>query len=199
MTAIVGYADLLRLKKCDEETSRRAIQYIYSEAKRLEKLSFKLMKLMSLSSENIEMTFFEITDFIQKIVNSENFILTENKIELDIEKASVMGDKELLEVVVRNLIENSNKAEPKDKRILIRGKKIKNKYRIFVIDNGKGIPKEHLERITEDFYMVNKARNDGSGIGLSLVKKILNFHNTDIYIESEENLGTKAYFDLILK
>ena len=171
MTAIVGYADLLRLKKCDEETSRRAIQYIYSEAKRLEKLSFKLMKLMSLSNENIEITFFEITDFIQKIVNSENFILTENKIELDIEKASVIGDKELLEVVVRNLIENSNKAEPKDKKILIRGKKIKNKYRIFVIDKGKGIPKEHLERITEDFYMVNKARNDGSGIGLSVKKK----------------------------
>ncbi len=197
MTAIVGYSDLLRLKKCDEETSRKAIRYIYSEAKRLEKLSFKLMKLMSISEENIVFNNFEIKDFIQKVVNSESFILTENTIELDIERANIKGDKELLEVVIRNLIENSNKANPKDKKILVKGKRMKNnKYRIFIIDKGRGIPKEHIERITDDFYMVDKSRTNGSGIGLSLVKKILNFHNTDIYIESEENVGTMVHFDL---
>ena len=48
MTAIMGYADLLRLKQCDEETSKKALNYIYMETKRLEKLSLKLMELMSL-------------------------------------------------------------------------------------------------------------------------------------------------------
>ena len=59
--------------------------------------------------------------------------------------------------------------------------------------------KEEIERVTEDFYMVDKARSrktGGSGIGLSLVKKILNFHKTDIFIESEEGIGTTVYFDL---
>lgn len=200
ITAIVGYADLLRLKKCDEETSRKAIQYIYSETKRLENLSFKLMKLMSLTNEKIEMTTFEISEFLLKVIKAENAVVTDNKIELDIESAVVKGDKELLEVVIRNLVENANKAEPKDKKITIRGEKIQNKkYRISVIDKGRGIPKEHINRVTEDFYMVDKSRskmNGGSGIGLSLVKKILKLHNSDIYIESEENVGTTVHFEL---
>lgn len=200
MTAIVGYADLLRLKKCDEETSFKAIQYIYSETKRLESLSFKLMMMMSLTEEKSELTSFEITDLIQKIVKVEESILTDNKLKIDIEKGTVIGDSELLEVVIRNLIENANKAEPKDNKIIIKGEKAKNgKYRISIIDKGKGIPKEHIERVTEDFYMVDKSRSrtkGGSGIGLSLVKRILNLHNSKIYIESEENIGTKVYFEL---
>ena len=83
-----------------------------------------------------------------------------NKIELDIQKATVQGEKDLLEVVIRNLLENANKAEPKDKKILIKGEILENgKYRISVIDKGKGIPKEHIGRVTEDFYMVDKSRS----------------------------------------
>ncbi|MCI8309494.1 MAG: HAMP domain-containing protein [Clostridia bacterium] len=200
MTAIVGYADLLRLKRCDEEVTKKALNYIYFETKRLENLAFKLMKLMSLTEEKLEITDFEVSDFINKIVKIENNILTQNYIELDIEKSIILGDSDLLEIVMRNLIENANKAEPRDKKITIKGKSLNNgKYRISVIDKGKGIPKEHIERVTEDFYMVDKSRsriNGGSGIGLSLVKKILNLHNSDINIESEVNIGTVVYFEL---
>lgn len=200
MTAIVGYSDLLRLKKCDEQLTQKALNYIYSEAKRLEKLSFKLMRLMSLTEEKIEMDIIEINSFIEKISKLEEIILKENKIVLQLEKAYVICDSELLEVVIRNLIENANKAEPKNNIILIKGSNIKDdKYRISIIDTGRGIPKEHLDRVTEDFYMIDKSRsrnNLGSGIGLSLVKKILNFHDSEIYIESEENIGTTVYFDL---
>lgn len=200
MTAIIGYADLLRFKKCDEEVSQKALNYIYAEAKRLENLSFKLMKLMSLSDENIEMSVIEVSDFINKIARAETYLLNENKLEIDIENAKIVGDSELLEVVIRNLVENANKAEPKDNKILIKGERLPNKkYKISVIDKGKGIPKEHIERVTEDFYMVDKSRsrtNGGSGIGLSLVKKILKLHDSDIYIESEENIGTTVYFEL---
>ena len=184
----MGYADLLRLKQCDEETSKKALNYIYMETKRLEKLSLKLMELMSLSDEKIKLCSFEINEFIQKVVKNENLILNGNKIETNIEKANVRGDKELLEVVIRNLIENSDKAEPKDNKIIIKGEKIENeKYKISVIDKGCGIPKEHIKRVTEDFYMVDKSRSrekNGSGIGLSLVQKILKLHGSDIYIES---------------
>lgn len=200
MTAIMGYADLLRLKKCDEELSKKALNYIYAEAKRLENLSFKLMNLMSLSEEKIELKEIEIKGFVNKIIKSEDFTLTNNIIETNVKEYYVLGDRELLEVVMRNLIENANKAEPKDNKILIKGEILENKkYRIHVIDKGKGIPKRHLERVTEDFYMVDKSRsraNGGSGIGLSLVKKILKLHNSNIYIESEENVGTTVYFDL---
>ena len=199
MTAIMGYSDLLRLKKCDEEVSQKSLNYIYSETKRLENLSLKLMKLMSLTEEKIELEDIEIFEFLEKIIKKEN--LNSNiEIKFDAEKQIVKGDKELLEVVLRNLIENSKNAIPKDNKILIKGEKKENqKYRISVIDKGKGIPKEHIKRVTEDFYMVDKSRsrnNNSSGIGLSLVKKILEFHKTNIYIESEENIGTKVYFEL---
>lgn len=195
MTAMVGYSDMLRLKKCDEEVSKKALNYIYQETKRLEGLSLKLMKLMSLTEEKIEFEDFEIYDFLEKI--SKKF---EIEISLDIEKQVVKGDRELLEVVIRNLIENAKNAEPKDNRVLIEGRKLKNhKYKISVIDKGKGIPKEHIKRVTEDFYMVDKSRsrkNNGSGIGLSLVKKILELHKSKIEIESEENVGTTVSFEL---
>ena len=74
MTAIVGYSDLLRLKKCDEELTKKALNYIYSEAKRLEALSFKLMMLMSLNNEKIEISKINVKEFIQKIVRLEDFV-----------------------------------------------------------------------------------------------------------------------------
>lgn len=200
MTAIMGYADLLRLKKCDEEISKKGLNYIYFETKRLENLSFKLMELMSLTEDKIKMENIEVTDFLNKVIKSENNFMQDIKVELDLEKGIVVGDSELLEVVIRNLVENAKKAEPKDNKVLVKGENLEgNKYRISIIDKGKGIPKEHIKRVTEDFYMVDKSRsrkNGGSGIGLSLVKKILMLHKTDIYIESQENLGTIVYFEL---
>lgn len=201
MTAILGYTDLLRLRKCDEEVSLKALNYIYTETKRLENLAFKLMKLMSLTEEKLEMKSIQIEEFInEKIEKVENIILSENKLELDIEPGIVIGDEELLEVVMRNLIENANKAKPKDNKILVKGERLENnRYRISVIDNGIGIAKEHINRVTEDFYMIDKSRNrqnGGSGIGLSLVKRILLLHNSEINIESEKDVGTIVYFEL---
>jgi len=102
-------------------------------------------------------------------------------------------------VVFRNLIENAEKAEPKDGKIQVVGKKQKDGYRIAVIDHGRGIPKEQIARVTEDFYMVDKSRsrsNGGSGIGLSLVKRILLLHHTELEIESTEGEGTIVSFVL---
>lgn len=202
MTAMMGYADLLRLKKCDEDISKKALNYIYSETKRLESLSSKLMRLMSLTEEKIELCNINVTEFIERIARIENDIITDVLIVTSIEPANIIGDKDLLEVVIRNLVENAKRAKPKDNRVLIKGEKIENKkYRISVIDKGMGIPKEHISRLTEDFYMVDKSRSreaNGSGIGLSLVKKILLFHKSNINIESEENEGTVAFFYLDL-
>lgn len=105
----------------------------------------------------------------------------------------------MLEVVLRNLIENAEKAEPKDNRIQVVGKKQKDGYKIEVIDHGRGIPKEQIARVTEDFYMVDKSRSrnkGGSGIGLSLVKRILLLHHTELKIDSIEGEGTTVSFEL---
>lgn len=197
MTAIIGYSDLLRLKKCDEEITSKALNYIYTESKRLEELSYKLLSLMEISEDKIELKQVQIKDIIEKI--SKSILLEEIEIKLDLEEAKVKIDENLIEVVIRNLVQNAKKAEPKDKYVFIKGELMQNKYRISIIDNGNGIPKEHIDRVTEDFYMVDKSRsrkNGGTGIGLSLCKKILKLHNSEINIESQENVGTKVYFEL---
>ena len=159
MTAIMGYSDMLRLKKCDEDVTRKALNYIYSETKRLSNLSHKLMLLMSLTDEKIELKNIEIDKFIKKVSAKEE--MSQNiKIEVKTERG---------------------------------------KYRISVIDKGKGIPKEHIDRVIEEFYMIDKSRSrnsGGSGIGLSLSQKILSLHCSKINIESSVNIGTTVYFDL---
>lgn len=197
MTAIIGYSDLLRLKNCSDEVRIPALNYIYSESKRLEELSYKLLSLMEISEDKIELKDVKIKEFLEKV--SKKIVLDDIQIKLDLEEGIVKIDESLLEIVIRNLVQNAKKAEPKDNCIYIIGNKKENKYIISIIDNGIGIPKEHIQRVTEDFYMVDKSRsrkNGGTGIGLSLCKKILEFHNSKINIESEENIGTRIFFEL---
>lgn len=197
MTAIIGYSDLLRLKNCSDDVRIPALNYIYSESKRLEELSYKLLSLMEISEDKIELKDVKIKEFLEKV--SKKIALDDIQIKLNLEEGIVKIDESLLEIVIRNLVQNAKKAEPKDNCIYIIGNKKENKYIISVIDNGIGIPKEHIQRVTEDFYMVDKSRsrkNGGTGIGLSLCKKILEFHNSKINIESEENVGTRVFFEL---
>ena len=74
-------------------------------------------------------------------------------------------------------------------------------YRIAVSDNGRGIPPEDIERITEAFYMVDKSRSRsehgaGLGLALALVSRIAKLHHIKIHYESESGKGTKVYFDM---
>lgn len=199
MTTIVGYADLLRLRKCDEEVNKKALNYIYRETKRLEKLSYKLMQLMSISDENIRFENIQIAELIDKVIKTEKEFET-IKIDSNIQGAQIKCDCELIEIVLRNVIDNAKKAKTKDNRILVVGKNLENgKYKVSVIDRGIGISTEHIQRVTESFYVVDKSRakiNGGSGIGLALCKKILEVHKTKLEIESKEGEGTIVSFEL---
>lgn len=199
MTSIIGYADILRSGKYDEETNIKSANYIFHEAKRLENLAHKLMDLMELSNENIELEKIDVVCFMNNIYNDIHESLENIELKLEIEDGCVIADKVLLEDCLRNLIDNSKKSKPKDKRIRILGKNEKDKYRISVEDKGCGIPKEDLPRILESFYMVDKARarkNGRNGIGLSICEKIANLHHTKLMIESELNKGTCVSFYL---
>ena len=193
MTSIIGYADILKSGKYDNDVNLRAANYIFNEAKRLETLAHKLMDLMELSNEHITLESLDIVWFMNNLYKDINDTLGEIKLELNIEKAYVVADKVLLESCLRNLIDNSKKANPKDKIIRVVGKVENNKYKISIIDKGCGIPEEDLPRITESFYMVDKVRaktNGRSGIGLSICEKIAKLHNSKLEIESKVDKGT---------
>lgn len=199
MTSIIGYADILKSGKYDEETNVKSANYIFNEAKRLEILAHKLMDLMELSNENIKLEKINVVGFMNNLYENIQESLGCIELKLEIEDGCIIADKVLLEDCLRNLIDNSKKAKPKDKIIKIVGKNEQNKYRILVEDKGCGIPKEDLPRILESFYMVDKARareNGRNGIGLAICEKIAKIHNTKLIIQSELDKGTGVSFYL---
>jgi signal transduction histidine kinase len=195
LTSIIGYADMLNTIEISEEEKREAYYYIYSQGKRLESLSYKLLELASMNKNDISLkpiSTLTIQDnlrstmrpvFLKRSVNSK----------ISMEKATIYGDYELLLSLFYNLLDNAVKAVEKDGFILFKGIVVPDGYQIKVVDNGRGIPENEIGRITEAFYMVDKSRSrkeGGAGIGLALCSRIVELHNATLQIASKQGEGT---------
>ncbi len=199
MTSIMGYTKVLKQNKYSKEDKEKALDYIYSETKRLETLSHKLLDLTSLSEDKIIFSDINTTEFFKEIKKIASKRFQDLHLSLDIKEETILGDKELLTTCIMNLIENGYKASDTEKNIKIIGKSFEDKYKITIIDKGIGIKKEEIDRITEDFYMIDHSRskNTGSyGLGLGIVSKILTLHHTKLNFKSKLNKGTEVSFDL---
>jgi len=202
LTSIIGYADMLRSKECDRETIFRAASYIFSEGKRLESLSFKLLELLYL--ENQTVTLKEINTIVcaEEIEKSMKPLLADSNLKLDVsmEDCIVLAEPDLIKTLLINLIDNARKASMPGQSIELTGKKKgKDSYLICVRDHGRGISKEELPKITHAFYMVDKSRarkQHGAGLGLALSSRIAVLHGTELVFESELGQGTQVYFSL---
>lgn len=148
--------------------------------------------------------YFNFNEYVKTIV-AEMRSLAENKnIELKFDtnlddETQVFGDSESLKQVFINLIDNAIKYTPENGLIIVKLSDAEKNVSVAILDNGIGIPKKDLARIFERFYRVDKNRSrdrGGSGLGLSIVKHILEAHNTQVKVESEENKGTKFEFNL---
>lgn len=199
MTSIMGYTKVLKSKKYKEKDKEKALDYIYSESKRLEVLSHKMLDLFKLSSGKIELKAIETKIFFYSFKNLALLRFGPINLTLDIEAKKVLGEEELLNVCFINLLENAIKASNKKSEIKIVGKEVKNKYQVFIIDNGEGIEEKELERITESFYMIDPSRSKskgGYGIGLALCEKIANLHHTSLNFISQLGKGTMVSLEL---
>ena len=194
LTSIIGYADFLRTNKCDEKTTIESLTYIYTQGKRLEKLSSKLMDLIILNKENIDKKNINVKKLLEEINSSVAAKLKTKAITLNIssEDFNLMMDKELIIILLSNLIDNAVKASESGAEISL--KAYKDTSAIEVSDNGVGISEEDVEKIFEPFYMVDKSRNrssKGVGLGLSICAQIAEIHNAKISVISELGKGTR--------
>jgi len=118
------------------------------------------------------------------------------------ESIKVYGDQERIQQVLSNLIVNSIKYGKDDGTTEISVEHlVKDKVIIRVTDNGEGINKEHLPRLFERFYRVDKSgsrKEGGSGLGLSIVKHIIDAHHENIYVESQHGIGSEFSFTMQL-
>lgn len=205
LTSIIGYADMLNSMKLTEEENREAYFYIYSQGKRLESLSHKLLELVSMDKNPIEFKPIQTKKLEENIQATVRPVWSARGIKgkIDLERATLYGDEELLLSMFYNLLDNAAKAMDKGdiSFILMKGRTVGDAYEIKVVDNGRGIPPEEIGRITEAFYMVDKSRSrkeGGAGIGMALCTKIASLHGVSIMIDSRLGEGTvmKVLFPL---
>ena len=194
MTSIIGYSDTLLHVNLKKEQQERALWHIHKECSRLERLSSKLMSLIGLyENDSIRMEEASMQDLFEQVEKLEKYNLGQRKIRLvyscTMKDRSI--DRDLFESLLVNLIDNGAKASREGGTIFLRGED----NIITVEDQGCGIPKEEIARVTEAFYMVDKARSrkaGGCGLGLALCSMIAQLHNARLFIESEVGIGTKV-------
>ena len=195
LTSIVGYADMLRTMDLDKEETVEAANYIYSQGKRLESLSFKLLDLIVTQNEKISYTPHSARMLIAEAERITAKSLSDKKITLytDVEEGTVYGEKDLLLSLFVNLVDNARKALSPKGKITITGRTEEEGYRFAVCDDGCGMPEEELHKVTEAFYMVDKSRSrkeGGAGLGLTLCSRIVALHKAEWKIESKMGEGT---------
>lgn len=195
LTSIIGYSDMLRNKANDPERVKICANYIFTEGKRLETMSFRLLDLLVLKSEEIHRSENEIKEILQFLLPMFESKLNSKSIKLsmDIEEATLLFDTELMKTVFINLIDNGIKASHKNSTIKIFGKKCNSSYKLTIQDEGRGIPFEELTKIKEAFFMVDKSRarsEGGAGLGLSICDMIINRHGFLMNFESIVGKGT---------
>lgn len=199
MMSILGYAQSLQRLTLTKEQQEKALGYIESEGRRLSALSAKMMELTGLYQADGKMEWKEI-DAGEFLENGRGLVreqLKEKQVSLAIEMESPgllwKGDPDLLSSVLRNLIDNACRVSEAGQKILVRGRK----DGFSVEDFGCGIPEEEIKRVTEAFYMVDKARTrkaGGAGLGLAICQEIARAHGGHLEIASTVGQGTTVSF-----
>lgn len=196
LTSIIGYADLLRSRKLDEEKHFLCSNYIYTEGKRLESMSFRLLDIIVTKREKIELqpVSVEVLFRYLKDMFEEN---VEQRLEISFDPGTIYAEVNLLKSVLLNLVDNACKASAAGAVVEISGRSLENGYSFQVRDFGVGIPEEELKKVTEAFYMVDKSRSrskNGAGLGLALCVEVLRLHHSTLEIESRVGEGTVTGF-----
>lgn len=197
MTAIIGYADLIRRQTMSDEEEAEAANYIFTEGKRLERLSLKMLDIFSMEQNSISFSRISLAGLIQEMTDNLRPVYAENGIilECNCEEGYCILEPDLIRSLLLNLVDNARKAVGSGGRIWIFSSILPDGCRIIVEDNGPGIPEESMEHLTEAFYRIDKARSrkqGGAGLGLTLCAKIVELHHGHIRFASREPHGLQV-------
>ncbi len=205
--AAQGFLHTLIDGAIDDESVR--YKFLHKAAKSLDGLQKLVEDLFSLSKMEagiitMNLDHFNIYERSQEVIDQLEEQARHKKIKLDIKAAIntdlwVKADPQRIQQVMMNLVENAVKYSQAKGQVLISFEELEKEILIRVEDKGPGIPPEHLDRIFERFYRVEKSRaksKGGSGLGLAIVKHILEAHDSKIQVSSKVNQGTSFSFKL---
>jgi signal transduction histidine kinase len=196
ITAISGYAELLKIGNITAEERAKSIDYIIGQSRRMKNMADKLSDLSQMSRGNIEKKPLDIASLVANAAATCQARLAEKHIALreDINDVNITGDGELIESLLQNLIENAAKYSEDGGRIDIQVYSENGEALIVVADRGKGMAESEIPKVTEPFYRVDKSRSraeGGVGLGLALCARICEIHNARLEIKTRPGVGTK--------
>lgn len=192
--------DVTLKKERDTHEYKEVLSTIKKEIGTLQKLVSTLLMLSKVRNFEAKSSFeiLEIDSIVLDILGEYMPIAKSKNISLHVENLDATpfyGDKELLRILIANLLDNAIKYTPKGKNVTL---SLKAKH-LKISDEGEGIPKEKHELIFDKFYQMGKKNHHGTnsfGLGLALAKKIANIHNIKINLQKNKEIGTtfSVYF-----
>lgn len=202
---ISGALEMLELKGLDPE---KKAQYMKTAQKQIGRINRLFEDIKSLQRYDFDKSFlsrrnFNINEKITDAVQAYQPLAEDKGLELacDLDGVyQVYADPDKIEQVMDNLISNAIKYT-NEGWVKVTAERTNGHIRVSVQDSGIGIGREHLNRLFDRFYRTDKARSrdkGGTGLGLSVVKSILNAHRQEIRVESQPGKGTRFYFELPL-
>jgi len=203
LTVIKGEVEITLDRPRKSAEYIKSLQIIGEEASQIENMIKSLLFLSKYSKSNIKHSFefCELDYILFKVLDRYKIQLKNKNINIhlkNIEKIKKKVNPVLIESIFSNLIDNAIKYSNKDKNIYISLFQ-KEKIRFIIEDEGIGIPKDKIQKLTHRFYRVDESRNrkiKGFGLGLSIVKNSVELHDGTMHIESKEKKGTIVIIDL---
>lgn len=198
LTAVLGISELMMNGMIKSEDIGGFAKNIYDESTRLLSLVNDIIKISRLDEANEKKDFSEVDLFAEAKDAKERLdgVAAKTNVELCLEGKStaVLGDRIIINEIIYNLIDNAIKYNKENGKVYISVNSDKNGKVVTVRDTGIGIPAEHLDRIFERFYRVDKSRSrliGGTGLGLSIVKHGVEYHGATVKVKSAEGVGTE--------
>lgn len=201
VSSIEGFAKFLKDKNLTDEEREEYANIIIEEAKRLENLTGKILKLSKLNNQEIitNKQEIEVAEQIRKAISllEPKWSKKDIKINVSLEEKIFLGDEYLIFQVWVNIIDNAIKFSNEGESIDIKVYEKDSNINVEIKDHGIGMKEEELEKVYDRFYQIDRSHSkEGSGLGLAIVKRIVELSEGKIEIKSKENKGTTVIVKL---
>ena len=198
LTAIQGFATILKNEKLSDEQRQKYADIILFHSKRLSTLSKNMLQLTVLDGEDVKLDIseFSLIEQLNRVIETQDNLALAKDIEIEFHTPKndirVEADEARLEQVWINLVNNAIKYTNEHGVVTIEVKKTSKEVEVSIQDTGVGMSKEAISHIFERFYRQDKSRKvEGNGLGLSIVKRIVDLHHGTIDVISVEDGGSQ--------
>lgn len=199
MTSLVGYAEMLYSEHMTAAEQTEAARYIFSASKRLETLSRKLLQLLVVQNDALPLVPVEPRELLLDMAEELQPVYAPVRLVVRGKSGVCLLEPDLFRSLMLNLVDNARKAVGEDGIIGIFQTMLPDGCHIEVRDNGRGIPPEALDQLTQPFFRVDKARSrkaGGAGLGLALCREIVQLHHGTLHFSSTVGQGTCVTVEL---